>query len=80
MPSDRRMFLSAGLGVTAALASRASGLTTSAQAVSPIVRRFLAMSTSTRRFAPQRPMISAASFTGNRAACSNPHRVPTLRA
>ncbi len=31
MPSDRRMFLSAGLGVTAALAS---GLTTSAQAVS----------------------------------------------
>ena len=34
MPSDRRMFLSAGLGVTAALASRASGLTTSAQAVS----------------------------------------------
>ncbi|MEH2556984.1 cytokinin dehydrogenase [Bradyrhizobium algeriense] len=30
MPSDRRMFLSAGLGVTAALAS---GLTTSAQAV-----------------------------------------------
>jgi cytokinin dehydrogenase len=35
MPSDRRMFLGAGLGVTAALASRASGLTTSAQAVSP---------------------------------------------
>jgi cytokinin dehydrogenase len=34
MPSDRRMFLSAGLGVTAALASRASGLTTSAQAAS----------------------------------------------
>jgi cytokinin dehydrogenase len=34
MPSDRRMFLGAGLGVTAALASRASGLTASAQAVS----------------------------------------------
>ena len=34
MPSDRRMFLGAGLGVTAALASRASGLTTAAQAVS----------------------------------------------
>ncbi|UPK06696.1 FAD-binding protein [Bradyrhizobium sp. 170] len=34
MPSDRRMFLSAGLGVTAALASRASGLATSAPAVS----------------------------------------------
>jgi cytokinin dehydrogenase len=34
MPSDRRMFLGAGLGVTAALASRASGLTTSAQAAS----------------------------------------------
>jgi cytokinin dehydrogenase len=34
MPSDRRMFLSAGLGVTAALASHASGLTTAAQAVS----------------------------------------------
>src|SRR6266545_1112619 len=34
MPSDRRMFLSAGLGVTAALASRAGGLTASAQAVS----------------------------------------------
>jgi cytokinin dehydrogenase len=33
MPSDRRMFLGAGLGVTAAFASRASGLTTSAQAV-----------------------------------------------
>ena len=31
MPSDRRMFLGAGLGVTAALAS---GLTTAAQAVS----------------------------------------------
>ncbi|ANW03597.1 FAD-binding protein [Bradyrhizobium icense] len=34
MPSDRRMFLGAGLGVTAALASHASGLTTSAQAAS----------------------------------------------
>jgi cytokinin dehydrogenase len=34
MPSDRRMFLGAGLGVTAALASHASGLATSAQAVS----------------------------------------------
>ncbi|WP_247518901.1 FAD-binding protein [Bradyrhizobium sp. 190] len=34
MSSDRRMFLSAGLGVTVALASRASGLTTSAKAVS----------------------------------------------
>jgi cytokinin dehydrogenase len=34
MPSDRRMFLGAGLGVTAALASRAGGLTASAQAVS----------------------------------------------
>jgi cytokinin dehydrogenase len=34
MSSDRRMFLSAGLGVTAALASRATGLTTAAQAVS----------------------------------------------
>jgi cytokinin dehydrogenase len=34
MPSDRRMFLSAGLGVTAALASGASGLAASAQAVS----------------------------------------------
>ncbi|WP_235983314.1 FAD-binding protein [Bradyrhizobium australiense] len=34
MPSDRRMFLGAGLGVAAALASRASGLTTSAQTVS----------------------------------------------
>ena len=33
MPSDRRMFLGAGLGVTAALASHASGLTISAQAV-----------------------------------------------
>ncbi|MEH2628528.1 cytokinin dehydrogenase [Bradyrhizobium sp. AZCC 1719] len=33
MPSDRRMFLGAGLGVTAALASHASGLTASAQAV-----------------------------------------------
>jgi cytokinin dehydrogenase len=34
MSSDRRMFLSTGLGATAALASHASGLTTSAQAVS----------------------------------------------
>jgi FAD/FMN-containing dehydrogenase len=34
MPSDRRLFLSAGLGVTAALASHASGLAASAQAVS----------------------------------------------
>ncbi|MEH2507310.1 cytokinin dehydrogenase [Bradyrhizobium sp. AZCC 1578] len=34
MPSDRRMFLGAGLGVTAALASRASALAASAQAVS----------------------------------------------
>ena len=34
MSSDRRMFLSAGLGVTAALASCATGLTTAAQAVS----------------------------------------------
>ncbi|WOH49048.1 FAD-binding protein [Bradyrhizobium sp. sBnM-33] len=34
MPSDRRMFLGAGLGVTAALASRTSGLTASAQPVS----------------------------------------------
>jgi cytokinin dehydrogenase len=34
MPSDRRMFLSAGLGVTAALASGASALAASAQAVS----------------------------------------------
>jgi cytokinin dehydrogenase len=34
MPSDRRTFLGAGLGVTAALASRAGGLTASAQAVS----------------------------------------------
>ena len=34
MPSDRRMFLSAGLGVTAAFASHASGVATSAQAVS----------------------------------------------
>ena len=33
MPSDRRMFLGAGLGITAALASRAGGLTTPAQAV-----------------------------------------------
>jgi cytokinin dehydrogenase len=32
MPSDRRMFLGAGLGVTAALASHASGLAASAQA------------------------------------------------
>ncbi|WP_247830286.1 FAD-binding protein [Bradyrhizobium sp. 200] len=34
MPSDRRMFLGAGLGVTAALASSASGLSTAGQAVS----------------------------------------------
>lgn len=34
MPSDRRTFLGAGLGVTAALASRGGGLTASAQAVS----------------------------------------------
>ena len=34
MPSDRRTFLSAGLGVTAALASHGTGLTTVAQAVS----------------------------------------------
>src|SRR5438270_13291702 len=34
MPSDRRVFLGAGLGVTAVLASRAGGLTTAAQAVS----------------------------------------------
>src|SRR5689334_11838104 len=34
MPSDRRMFLGAGLGVTAALASRGAGLTTAAEAVS----------------------------------------------
>src|SRR5436190_17798551 len=34
MPSDRRVFLGAGLGVTAALASRAGGLTTAAQTVS----------------------------------------------
>ncbi|WP_213287190.1 FAD-binding protein [Bradyrhizobium sp. sGM-13] len=34
MPSDRRMFLGAGLGVTAALASHASALAASAQTVS----------------------------------------------
>ena len=34
MPSDRRMFLSAGLGATATLASCGSALTTAAQAVS----------------------------------------------
>lgn len=34
MPSDRRMFLGAGLGVTAALASRGAGLTPAAQAAS----------------------------------------------
>ena len=76
MPSDRRMFLSAGLGVTAALASGLDGR----RRKRSIVRRFPAMSALTRRFAPQRPMISAVSFTGNRAAYSNPHRAPILRA
>ena len=69
MPSDRRMFLGAGLGVTAALASRASGLTHRRKRYHSKVRRFPAMSTTRRSFAPPRPTISAASVTGNRAAC-----------
>ena len=68
MSSDRRMFLSAGLGVTAALACGADDIGASGR----IVRLFPAMSALTRRFAPQRRMTSAASFTGNRAAYSEP--------
>ena len=68
MPSDRRMFLGAGLGVTAALASRASGLTTAAQAVSSeSPPRPGNISLRYRLSVPQRPAISGASFTGDRA-------------
>ena len=69
MPSDRRMFLGAGLGVTAALATHLIPvLARDARRLADAQRALTGAPPAPAARLGPRPMISAASFTGNRAA------------
>jgi hypothetical protein len=74
MTPDRRTFLSAGFGVTAAVASRTNGLMTAARAHPG------SWPPTSGAFAAPQPRILAVLFTSSRARYSDPHRVPTLPA